>query len=174
MRNDVKILYIYGWGGGDHSKGLIAVRNEFKELVHTIYYNQIDPSENYELMKAWFEQHRLSKIILIGNSLGGYWANWMAENFDIPDCILINPCISPMYSIGKYGVPDIDLLNYKPTTYHNKRKWIFLSGLDMVIDPMVSCKVFDDCQGTIWLDEEHAIQDYDFLVDKISSILQDD
>lgn len=66
------IIYFYGWGGGEHSKGLIALRERCKKNeVYSPVYDQIDPKSNYSILDAlYIKSMDYEEVIVIGNSLG--------------------------------------------------------------------------------------------------------
>jgi predicted esterase YcpF (UPF0227 family) len=107
------------------------------------------------------------EVIVIGNSLGGYWANCFVEQYPAYSVILINPSLYPAETISKYGIQEEFLKNYRPSKFQNKNKWLFLSSHDEVIDPKIAKNLLSDCNATSWLNEVHAIQNYDFMIEKL-------
>ncbi len=166
------IIYFYGWGGGEHSKGLIALRERFKKNeVYAPVYDQINPKSNYSILDAlYIKSMDYEKVIVIGNSLGGYWANCFVEQYPVYSAILINPSLYPAETISKYGVQEEFLKNYRPSPFQNKNKWLFLSSHDEVIDPKIAKNLLSDCNTTSWLNEVHAIQNYDFMIEKLEEL----
>ncbi len=76
------------------------------------------PSEAIALLGAILEQHRASDITLIGSSLGGYYATWLAEQYGCK-AILLNPAVTPPSDLEKYvGIT---------TNYHSDEVFEFKS-----------------------------------------------
>ncbi|WP_049722687.1 YqiA/YcfP family alpha/beta fold hydrolase [Gilvimarinus polysaccharolyticus] len=48
-------------------------------------------------------------VWLIGSSLGGFWATWLAEHYDLP-AVLVNPSVRPWASMVQYL--GVDLVSY--------------------------------------------------------------
>jgi predicted esterase YcpF (UPF0227 family) len=170
---ETTILYLYGWGGGAHSKGLLALQEaNLNATIQTWHYDQINPTPNYEALETLMQDVlQAEKVIVIGNSLGGYWANYIAEKYNL-ESVLINPSLYPMETLSTYNkVAKKYLEAYLPSTFTNKKKWLYLSEHDTVIDASVAQKAFADCKGTQWLNEPHAIQDYNFLIEKVTELL---
>ena len=52
------------------------------------------PSATIKQLRAIIQAHADDKIVLIGSSLGGYYATYLAETYGLP-AVLINPAIRP-------------------------------------------------------------------------------
>jgi hypothetical protein len=174
MSQKLSILYLYGWNGGAHSKGLIALQSTSLDAeILTWHYDQIDPTNNFAEARAFLDKLiPQGPLLVIGNSLGGYWANFIAEEYQI-ESILINPSLFPMDTLSNYKISEKQLASYQASTFHHKNKWLYLSKNDTVIDPHIAERLLSDCMGTEWLDEPHAIQDYNFLIHKVREWVED-
>jgi predicted esterase YcpF (UPF0227 family) len=166
------IIYFYGWGGGEHSKGLISLRNQFiNSEIYAPIYDQIDPKSNYMILDELYTKALdYNQVCVIGNSLGGYWANCFVEQYSEYSAILINPSLYPAETLGTYNVKEEFLQNYRPSRFNNDKKWLYLSSHDEVIDPGIAKKLLSDCFSISWLNEPHAIQNYEFMIDKIKEL----
>lgn len=60
-------------------------------------------------LEALVEQHLPEPVHLLGSSLGGFYATWLAEKYELR-AVLINPAVAPYQLIGDYL--DRDLKNY--------------------------------------------------------------
>ncbi len=52
------------------------------------------PSESIEELRAIIRAHETDKVVLMGSSLGGYYATFLAEEYGFP-VVLINPAVRP-------------------------------------------------------------------------------
>ena len=96
------IIYIHGFGGSGMSSKATALRQELKA------YNFIAPSLSHipELAIETLKELIRSTIVyeniyLIGSSLGGYYATYLAEYFNIP-AVLINPVVNPQDTLRQF------------------------------------------------------------------------
>ncbi len=64
------------------------------------------PKQTQETLAALIESLQPEPVWLIGSSLGGYWATWLSERFDLP-AIAINPAIKPYLLINDYLLRDL-------------------------------------------------------------------
>jgi len=96
------IIYIHGFGGSGVSSKAIILKEKLKK------YNFIAPSLSYipelaiDTLKELIESFlKYEKVYLIGSSLGGYYATYLADYFDIP-AVLINPAVNPEATLYRY------------------------------------------------------------------------
>lgn len=95
------IIYIHGFGSsGEGSKAKIL-----RELLDEEGF--IAPSLSYvpelaiKTLKELIESYsKYEKVYLMGSSLGGYYAIYLADYFNIP-AVLINPSVSPTRTLEK-------------------------------------------------------------------------
>lgn len=57
-----------------------------------------DPSRAMDLLVDLVREK--SPVLLVGSSLGGYYATWLCERFGIP-AALVNPAVAPVEHLGK-------------------------------------------------------------------------
>lgn len=89
------IIYIHGFGSSGHGHKAMVLREELKDLglIAPSLQNvpELAVSTLCELIEA-FQKHE--PVYLIGSSLGGYYAIYLAEKYALP-AVLINPAIRP-------------------------------------------------------------------------------
>lgn len=147
--NKVRIVYVPGFGGNEErSTTYKAIKETFGENheVVCLKYDNIDPvkaeQELSEQLYKNFQEN--SEIVLVGNSLGGYWANHLCEKFDYPT-ILINPSYNPAINLKKRQVPHEICVQFTPITLtKGLNKEIFIGGLDDIVDPKILRKTIGD------------------------------
>ena len=52
------------------------------------------PADTIKQLQALIESHQQDQLVLIGSSLGGYYATYLSEYYGIP-AVLINPAVRP-------------------------------------------------------------------------------
>jgi uncharacterized protein len=115
-------------------------------------------------------------IVLIGSSLGGYYATWLAERFDVK-AVLVNPAVHPHLIWDKYiglhqnpysGVQfaitsaHIESLKsiYLPIIPHPERYLVLLQTGDEVLDALEASKAFYRSACIIEHGGDHRFQDF--------------
>ncbi|MDO6678430.1 MULTISPECIES: YqiA/YcfP family alpha/beta fold hydrolase [unclassified Shewanella] len=96
----MNILYIHGFGSQfDETSDKINLLNTIGSVVGiTIDYTK--SSESIEkALKEFSSQESID--LIVGTSLGGYWANRIGSKIGVP-FVSINPAISPKTSLAKY------------------------------------------------------------------------
>jgi hypothetical protein len=142
MNHKARIVYVPGFGGNnERSTTYQAILKEFgdKHEVACLKYDNLDPEKaklqlEEQLYKNFQENN---EIVLVGTSLGGYWANYLCERFDFPT-ILVNPSYDPSINLKRRGVPDDVLKRFTPIEFTpGLNKEVFIGGLDDVVNPIV-------------------------------------
>lgn len=97
------ILYIHGFGSSGISSKATILKEELKD-----FGDVLSPSLSYipDLAIDTLEQlivayKKREDVYLIGTSLGGYFAAYLADKFDIP-AVLINPAVNPQKTLQQY------------------------------------------------------------------------
>jgi predicted esterase YcpF (UPF0227 family) len=164
-----KILFFHGYGSSStRSNTADMLRKEFGEE------NVVVPSYNYDDANLGYVQlhtivmRELAKdpeLMLVGTSLGGFWANHFCEKYNLKT-VLINPCLEPLDSLLKY--PGADVQSY--TRYYmqdtpRKHKTIILGAKDEII-PYMNFYERLNKHYTIFIDKDmgHRITNPDLLI----------
>ena len=71
------------------------------------------PAQAIALAEALINRHRDDDITLIGSSLGGYYATWLAEKFGLK-AVFINPAVLPERDLEQYLGPQRNLYTGEP------------------------------------------------------------
>jgi predicted esterase YcpF (UPF0227 family) len=114
-------IYLHGFNStGQSAKGQFLRQHLKPETVLTPTY-PADPDQAIAQLRVFIEQSLLNKppqqqLILIGSSLGGYYAQFLAHHFRLP-VILINPALDPATTLTPY-------LGWQ-TNYYSQEKYFF-------------------------------------------------
>jgi predicted esterase YcpF (UPF0227 family) len=101
MEQRKMILYIHGFGGSGEGSKAKAFREYYKRKNEDF----IAPSLSYipelalKTLEEIIELHR-GKVSLIGSSLGGYYAIYLAQKYNAK-AVLVNPSIYPYITLSK-------------------------------------------------------------------------
>lgn len=92
------ILYLHGFQSSPHSFKAQVIAGKLKGLNRENEYicPQLlsSPAKSVELALKLASQYPPESIAVIGSSLGGYYANWIAEKLECR-AVLLNPVINP-------------------------------------------------------------------------------
>jgi uncharacterized protein len=117
-------------------------------------------------------------LYLMGSSMGGFWATYLAERYDLP-AILINPAVDvlelmPPYlnqPLHNYHTDDVyclktddlaQLSRYDtPVITRPQNYWVLLQTGDETLDYRLAEKRYRDCKQTIEQGGDHSYQDFE-------------
>jgi len=100
------IIYLHGFsstGWGNKSK---YIAQHYNGKVFAPDYAAHDPHNAIVFLQHYLEDLKQqnpteSPILLVGSSMGGFYANWLAQNFGY-NCVMINPAITPWLTLADY------------------------------------------------------------------------
>ena len=112
-RMSKKVLYLHGYGSTgetDTAKNLrIFLSPEFELISPT--YDCSNPRLAASQLTSVMESLDSSNIVVVGTSLGGFFANYLSRQRSIP-AVLVNPSLHPSKSLAKYGESEEALAGY--------------------------------------------------------------
>ena len=75
------------------------------------------PADAIEFLQRYADEiNKQSALSLVGSSLGGFYATWLAEKYNCP-AVLINPSVRPHETLQKYLGENIN--------YYTAESWVF-------------------------------------------------
>jgi predicted esterase YcpF (UPF0227 family) len=121
-------------------------------------------------------------VYLIGSSLGGFWASWLVEKYNL-SAILINPSVAPHLTMPKYiGMPvksfysdDVYWLNEQHmnamaalSVLPNRKNnyWLMVQTGDEVLDYRQAVKHYQGVKQTIEEGGDHSFQGFERHLNK--------
>lgn len=90
----MKILYIHGYNGSPDGMKTERIRQAYPNAEVIALQHDSNPDHVFELLNPIASKLDGLKDAVIGNSLGGFWANYFSLYYGIP-ALLINPAVSP-------------------------------------------------------------------------------
>lgn len=91
------IIYLPGFNSGPQSEKSIQLKLHFPGLVAAIY-DTWDPDHGFKQIDALIHPLLQDHPLLVGSSLGGFWAYQFAQKYALK-CALLNPCMTPEVSL---------------------------------------------------------------------------
>ena len=135
------------------------------------------PDETAVTLRDLIQQSEGDKWGVMGSSLGGFWAHWVAETFHM-NAVLVNPAVSPQQFMPDYlGRPlkgyysdDIYQLNaehlqqiirYDSPVLHPERLWLLVQTGDETLDYRQAVTKFSRCKQTVEVGGDHAFTGFE-------------
>ena len=98
------LIYIHGFRSSPLSEKSRAFKKLFPDIILAMY-DTLHPDVGYQQLDEIVRDVMPQKPILIGSSLGGFWAYQLAKKYSLK-CVLLNPCMAPEVTLQ----PDIGLV----------------------------------------------------------------
>lgn len=183
----MKIVYLHGFNSDGNGNTAKKLKNNYKDEMITPSYDYQNADKGYNLLNSLISGLSSNdEVILCGTSLGGFWANYFSEKYNLK-AILINPSLTPDTSLLKFigtnknfsngkviefTKEDAELYSkYELSESPNIYKSILLGAKDTVIDHKKSAEKFKDHQVIIDQDEEHQIKDVSKIIKLIDEAI---
>ena len=181
----MKVIYLHGFNSDGNSKTVKNLRKKIADLI-SVSYDYILAEKAYEKIKVTIEEtiKKNADIILMGTSLGAFWANYFNQKFGLKS-ILVNPSLYPWISLAKYmglnknfnsGEERIltaenvaAYKKYETEIIQGYHRVVVLGTKDDVIDYRETEQVFKGKAEIILLNEGHRIEN----TDRISQLIID-
>lgn len=119
---------------------------------------------------------------LVGSSLGGYYATWLAEKHGLP-AILINPAVVAPLSLEAYVGPQTSLYGGEPFEFTHahiaalrkmevpkitpENYWLLVEEGDEVLDYRLAVTRYAGCRQTVLPDGDHSFTRFPDFVGQI-------
>ena len=181
----MKIIYLHGFNSDENSNTVISLKKIFNDLTG-ISYDYIIPDLAHEKIKNTIDAVlKIDKeIILVGTSLGAFWANYFAQKY-LLKCVLVNPSLYPWVSLTRcIGVnknfnTGVDrILTESDVTAYKKYEMPIIDGIirivvlginDDVINYKITQEVFQNNSKIILINAGHRIEN----VENIAKIIME-
>lgn len=174
------LVYLHGLNSSSRSQKAQRLRAELAPFqVLAVDYRPHRPAEAVARLERFFTDLGPVAPAVIGSSMGGFYARYLARRFGFSHLFLINPALTPWTFVdahlgermttagGEEYVVDAalgeELRRYAVTEpYDQVPTTLFLDRGDEVIDYRIAERIFADCGRLfVWDGGDHAFQHLD-------------
>ena len=180
------IIYLHGFRSAPASaKGrLLAQYLAERGLAHQLWCEQlpVSPREAIDLVETVIADAP-AKPVLIGSSLGGYYATYLAERHDLR-AVLINPAanadqtLEPFLGVNtnlytgevfEFTQQHVEALRelWIPELSHPERYWLIVETGDEVLDYRAAVARYAGARQTVIDGGDHSLQHFPELLEEI-------
>lgn len=96
------ILYLHGFRSSPKSFKARVLQQALEQSgrAHELICPQLpaSPKEAMDLALLLARRHAPDRLAIVGSSLGGFYATWLAERLDVP-AVLLNPSVNPLKNL---------------------------------------------------------------------------
>ena len=174
MSNTI-VLYFHGYGSSPRSDKVADLQRVFGDVQAPPIPVLFDDAQ--QVLDAFIEDllKQQRTLIIVGTSLGGYWAGKIGAKYDIP-AVLINPSVNPCSSLKKYkneALTDNELSKFVALVPSSSPRIVLLAIDDDVIDPGEAMKLFaDNAKVQCFPDGGHRFQCPERIADAVKYLIQ--
>ena len=139
------------------------------------------PSQTQQLLESVIEKLLPESVYLMGSSLGGFWATWLAEKYNLR-AVLINPAVRPQDFMPAYLEVDLKSYHtddsYRLSAHHideaiavdvpvarPNNYWLLVQTGDETLDYRQSVQKYHACKQTIEEGGDHSFQGFEDYLD---------
>ncbi|MGQ9427132.1 YqiA/YcfP family alpha/beta fold hydrolase [Gilvimarinus sp. F26214L] len=176
------LLYIHGFLSSPLSHKAQQVESWLQENRPKVNYAcpflSAYPAEAIEQLEDIVKNAASEPVYLMGSSLGGYYATWLAEKYGLP-AVLINPAVAPYELISAYL--DQDLKNYHTDDHYRlgpehieqlreleteelqypARYWLMVQTGDETLDYRRAVERYKGCRQLVEQGGDHSFQNFE-------------
>lgn len=189
-----RLLYIHGFLSSPASVKAVQVRDWLAQNRPDIEYLCPALSPHPEATRKTLEDivaQSGAPIGLMGSSLGGFWATWLAERFDVP-ALLINPSTNPMgllpaylhrpvknfHTDATYTLTERDLAGLArcntPVIQRPANYWLLAQTGDETLDYRLAVAKYRACRQTVEEGGDHGFQGFErYIAPAVDFLLPD-
>lgn len=177
------ILYIHGFAScGDSNKTRLLKANFDNVLSPNV---PVDPDEAISFLQKMIVDNDVS--LIIGSSLGGYYAAYLAEKFEIK-AVLINPSTQPFLTLAPYIGTNTFFCSGEAFEWKKEHMaklfsyaisknsiqtplLVLLQKGDEVLDYTKAAEVFEDYQVVVQEGGNHRFENLDEYIELIRNFI---
>lgn len=131
-----------------------------------------------QTLEACVASYRHQPVYLMGSSLGGFWATYLSERYNLP-AVLINPAVHPHTRFQEFAGRPLKHYHHD-TTYvlesedlqelktcsasaitRPERYWLLVQTADETLDYRLAVELYQGCRQTVEPGGNHAFEGFE-------------
>jgi hypothetical protein len=181
------LIYIHGFNSSPASHKANLLRQRLRSLGRESAFSSPAlpdiPSAAIELLKSEIALYPAERLTLVGSSLGGYYATYLAEQLDLR-AVLINPAITPHEGLRAYLGPQQNLYTghtYQLTEQHLaelqalhvaqptrlERYYLMVTTGDELLDYRQAVSKYANAKQLVVQGSDHGFSDFASYLDSV-------
>lgn len=180
------LIYIHGFRSSPLSEKSRAFKKIFPDIMLATY-DTLHPDAGFRQLDEIVRIALPRRPILIGSSLGGFWAYQFGKKYSLK-CVLLNPCMNPevtlkpdiglvknMYTGEEGTMEESDLLKYDRYRMEGTAECVVLHEKgDELISYQESIANFEDKAKLVLIEGgNHSFEHLQVAIDEINVLLQE-
>jgi predicted esterase YcpF (UPF0227 family) len=187
------LLYIHGFLSSSLSAKARLTQAWLREFRPDWHYEcpslSSYPAQTRAALEAICQRLRGDDVYLIGSSLGGFWATYLAERYGFP-AVLVNPAVHPQrrfadlvgqplknyHTADTYTLSQADLDELEacePKTLHNTDLyWLMVQTEDEVLDYRLAVERYLGCRQTVEQGGNHTFDGFENWLTEIAEFFE--
>ncbi len=183
------IVYLHGFRSSPASRKATMLREAMARRGRSADYAcpalPASPAEAIKVAQRAVEGIAPARVALIGSSLGGYYATWIAERLDCR-AVLLNPAIRPQDDLARHlGVQpvyfseaqiefrreylaELDAID-TPAITRPERYFLIAATGDAVIDYRSMVRKYEGARQHVIAGSDHELSDFSQYLDEVLS-----
>lgn len=176
------LIYIHGFLSSPRSLKALQVQAWLQAHRPDIRYEcpflTPYPGQVQRQLEALVQALQPQPVYLLGSSLGGYWATWLAEQFDLR-AVLINPAVRPSmlmpeflgatlqnyhtadtYQLTPAHIDEIRAVD-TPQLQRPANYWVLLQSADETLDYRRAVAKYRACRQLVEAGGDHGFQGFE-------------
>jgi predicted esterase YcpF (UPF0227 family) len=146
------ILFLHGYQSSSKTNKFTAITDQNKYCAN-VNYDSMDWNQTFEFYAEIIAEKK--PTVLVGHSLGGYWAMFMGCHFGIP-VVLLNPQLQPRFYHNK--LIDIDDVGRPRLFYTPPEIFAYVETGDEIIDVETTIAVLSSYDLTVYEGGHHRLE----------------
>jgi predicted esterase YcpF (UPF0227 family) len=181
------IVYLHGLRSSPSSSKATMLRDRLRELGREADYRcpalPVSPRAAVELVKSQLGTREPAAVALIGSSLGGYYATWLAEQLGCR-AALLNPAIAPARDLAAHvGRQPVyftdDVIDFRPEYVDELRRidtpritrperyFLVAATGDALIDYRTMTAKYTGARQRVIEGSNHELTDFADVIDEV-------
>ena len=156
------IIFLHGFNSVGRGVKAQMLEDYFPDLVHAPDYPVHDPDRAIPFLQTFIETSLAgndtgNSLLLIGSSLGGFYANWLAVKYKTK-CVMINPSTHPWLTLQQCLGENVN--------YYTKHTYELTQDMLNAMSEFVLSDCADGTPRLVLLDADDEVLDYSVARDQ--------